>query len=168
LDVYHSSEYDARTPSAIEEGNDDGQACRSTADDVCVGDLLFINDVLPNDWTALFSGRPLEYLKLGSDAVKVDLCGEPASFELVLSPFFRPRQLPGENRFVVENPFADVPIPTSGPASALGNTEAALRGYGTVAEFGASLYPYRGFHRAPAMRPDDSSSQRWSMRPSRA
>src|SRR3990167_1561696 len=36
------------------------------------GDLLFINDVFPKDWTALFAGRPLEYLKVGSDALKVD------------------------------------------------------------------------------------------------
>src|SRR3990167_8763529 len=30
-----------------------------------VGDLLFINDVFPKDWEAFYSGRPLEYLKIG-------------------------------------------------------------------------------------------------------
>ncbi len=29
-----------------------------------VGDLLFVNDVFPKDWSAFFSGRPLEYLKV--------------------------------------------------------------------------------------------------------
>ena len=30
-----------------------------------LGDLLFINGVLPKDYEAFFSGRPLEYLKRG-------------------------------------------------------------------------------------------------------
>jgi hypothetical protein len=37
-----------------------------------VGDLLFINDIFPKDYVAFFSGRPLEYLKVGSDAAKID------------------------------------------------------------------------------------------------
>ena len=38
-----------------------------------LGDIVFINDVFPNDWVALLTGAPLEYLKLGSDALKVGL-----------------------------------------------------------------------------------------------
>ena len=54
------------------------------------GDLLFVNDLFPKDWVALFAGRPLEYLKLGSDAVKFDWYLEGIGFETVVSPFFGP------------------------------------------------------------------------------
>ena len=37
-----------------------------------VGDLLFINDTFPKDWTAFFTGQPMQYLKLGSDAAKLN------------------------------------------------------------------------------------------------
>ena len=120
-----------------------------------VGDLLFINDLFPKDWTAFFSGRPLEYLKLGSDAVKVDIYAERASFELVLTPSFRSDRLPEGDRFVLDMPFAGIPVQTIEPASTLDNTEVALRAYGRLREFDASLYLYRGYHRGPAMRPDD-------------
>jgi len=36
-----------------------------------VGDLFFINDVFPKDWESFFSGRPMEYLKRGVDAVRL-------------------------------------------------------------------------------------------------
>ncbi|MCC5848255.1 MAG: hypothetical protein JJU29_09185 [Verrucomicrobia bacterium] len=33
------------------------------------GDLLFINDLFPKDWTSFFNGRDVEYLKAPSDAI---------------------------------------------------------------------------------------------------
>ena len=36
-----------------------------------VGDFLFINDVFPKDWVSCFSGRPLEYIKIGVDSARV-------------------------------------------------------------------------------------------------
>jgi len=41
-----------------------------------VGDLVFINDVFPKDYAAFFSGCPLEYLKLGVEAVGTKKVGE--------------------------------------------------------------------------------------------
>ncbi|MBI4715228.1 MAG: hypothetical protein HY760_04720 [Nitrospirae bacterium] len=53
-----------------------------------VGDLLFINDLFPKDYAAFFSGRPLEYLKTGSDAVKAGFFSDGLSADLVVIPFF--------------------------------------------------------------------------------
>src|SRR3990172_7415604 len=64
-----------------------------------VGDLLFINDVFPKDWSAFFSGRPLEYLKVGVDAAKLHVATPALNAELVVIPFFRPDELPGSERF---------------------------------------------------------------------
>src|SRR3972149_6615981 len=52
------------------------------------GDLLFINDVFPKDWTALFAGRPLEYLKIGSDGMKINFHLKTLEAEAVVIPFF--------------------------------------------------------------------------------
>jgi len=49
-----------------------------------VGDLVFINDVFPKDYEAFFSGRPMEYLKIGSDAVKIGMYPSFASAELII------------------------------------------------------------------------------------
>src|SRR3972149_5611327 len=52
------------------------------------GDLLFIKDVFPKDWTALFTGRPLEYLKVGSDALKVGAQEGAVGLEGLAVPLF--------------------------------------------------------------------------------
>src|SRR3972149_5167369 len=57
------------------------------------GDLLFINDVFPKDWTALFTGRPLEYLKIGSGAPKGSAQGGAAGLGASAGPFFLPPRL---------------------------------------------------------------------------
>src|SRR3989337_2826281 len=72
------------------------------------GDLLFINDVFPKDWTALFTGRPLEYLKVGSDALKVTGQVGPVGLEAVAVPFFEPDRLPSAERFFLYDPFPQV------------------------------------------------------------
>lgn len=123
-----------------------------------VGDLLFVNDLFPKDWEAFFSGRPLEYLKRGSDAVKIDVYGEKVSVEGVIMPFFRSDRLPRADRFLIPDPFAGVERRTVEPTTTLDNTEAALRLYGRLSDFDASLYAYRGFFRAPSLRPDDPAA----------
>ena len=66
------------------------------------GDLLFINDVFPKDWVAFYSGQPLEYLKLGSDAVKLDLFMGSTTLEMVISDF-RADRLPDNRRFIINS-----------------------------------------------------------------
>ena len=73
-----------------------------------VGDLLFINDVFPKDWNAFFSGRPLEYLKIGSNTFKLNLYSNNVSAELIAMPFFREDELPAPQRFFQYDPFPQI------------------------------------------------------------
>ena len=120
-----------------------------------VGDLLFINDVFPKDWSAFFSGRPMEYLKLGVDAAKLDVSTPVLNVELVAIPFFTPDNLPSAQRFFFFDPLANVTNRSlRKPASTMGNTEFALRLSRRVADTDVSAYAYRGFWRDPSFRPD--------------
>lgn len=119
-----------------------------------VGDLLFLNDIFPKDFAAFFSGRPLEYLKIGSDAVKVDLFSDRLSAELVVIPFFQADRLPTPERFFLFDPFPGLPRTTEEPRAEFENTELALRLYQSLLGFDASVYAYKGFFRTPGMRLD--------------
>jgi hypothetical protein len=120
-----------------------------------VGDLLFINDIFPKDYVAFFSGRPLEYLKIGSDAVKVNLFTGLVSAELVVIPFFEPDRFPTSQRFFVFDPFAGVLHITDEPRAEFENTELAARFYRNVMGVDATVYAYKGFFKMPGMRPDN-------------
>lgn len=123
-----------------------------------VGDLLFINDIFPKDYAAFFSGKPLEYLKIGSDAVKLDLFSDLISVELVATPFFQSDNLPPSQRFFMFDPFPGVQRTTEEPRAELGNTGLALRLYRNLSGFDAAVYAYKGFLKTPGMRPDDPAS----------
>ena len=73
-----------------------------------VGDLLFINDVFPKDWEAFYSGRPLEYLKIGVDSVKLDVYSNIASIEAIAIPFFESDDLPSQGRFHFFDPYPTI------------------------------------------------------------
>lgn len=116
-----------------------------------LGDLVFVNDVFPKDHEALLAGRPLEYLKLGVDAVKLDAYPGFAAFELVLMPDFRASRTPDPARFHRYDPLPGV---TDRDTDTPGRGETALRIYRDIAGVDAALYLYRGFARTPALRPD--------------
>lgn len=116
-----------------------------------LGDLVFVNDVFPKDHAALFSGRPLEYLKRGVDAVKLGVYPQFASFELVAAPDFRASIIPDARRFHLFNP---MPAVSNHQTITPDQGEAGLRIYRDIAGYDAALYLYRGFQRTPAMRPD--------------
>ncbi len=120
-----------------------------------LGDLVFVNDVFPKDHAALFSGRPLEYLKRGVDAVKLGAYPEFANFELVLSPGFRASRIPDARRFHLYDP---MPAVTNRETIKPGQGDAGLRIYRDVAGYDAALYLYRGFQRTPSMRPDSMTA----------
>ncbi|MCL4500168.1 MAG: hypothetical protein M1335_08045 [Chloroflexi bacterium] len=121
-----------------------------------VGDLFFINDVFPKDWNSFFSGRPMEYLKLGVDAVQVRYNSAIANVEFLAIPFYTPDTMPSARRFFFFNPFSGVPNQTEvTPPSRVGNSELALRVYRRAAGFDISGYAYRGYWRSPSMRIDD-------------
>ncbi len=122
-----------------------------------VGDLFFINDTFPKDWESFFSGRPMEYLKLGVDGLRSRYSSDVISAELVATPFFfTADRLPSAERFIYFDPFLGVPNQREmEPASRLSNTEVALRLYRQVSGFDVSLYAYGGFWRTPSVRLDD-------------
>lgn len=122
-----------------------------------LGDLVFINDVFPKDYEAFFSGRPLEYLKKGVDAVKVGFYPGPVSVELFFIPVFEPNTFPDSRRFHMYDPMAGIPREELRPEKGMDSAEYALRLYRDIAGFDASLYFYHGFSRQPAGRPDDPS-----------
>lgn len=115
------------------------------------GDLLFINDTYPKNYSALFSGQPLEYLKTGSDAVKLSVYTEMFSADLVVIPFFEPYQLPDSERYFMYKPMNITG--TELPREEIENTEAALRVYRQIGRFDTSIYLYRGFYKIPGMKP---------------
>ena len=117
------------------------------------GDVVFISDVFPKDWESFFSGRPLEYLKLGVDGLRARCSSQTLNGELLIVPFFTPDALPSASRFFFFDPFASVPDQRElRPAPRYSNAEVALRLYGQTTGFDASLYAYRGFWRTPSAR----------------
>lgn len=124
-----------------------------------VGDLLFVNDVFPKDWDSFFSGRPMEYLKLGVDGLRTQFSSEVVTVDLLAIPSFTPDALPSPERFPLADPLSAVPDQRrTEPVSSYSNTELALRLYRRVEEFDVSLYAYRGFWRTPGVRLDDPVS----------
>lgn len=124
-----------------------------------VGDLLFVNDIFPKDWEAFYSGRPLEYLKIGVDSVKLDIYSDIVSIEAIAIPFFETDDLPSTGRFHSFDPY-----PTIGnrefdkPGTNFKNTEYALRLYRYIGDFDVSAYAYKGFFRSPGMKADNFNS----------
>ena len=116
-----------------------------------LGDLVFVNDVFPMDYEAIFVGRPLEYLKRGVDAVKLGAYSKLANFELVLEPKFRESRIPDANRFHLYDP---MPTVNNRETVKPSQGDVGLRIYRDIAGYDAALYLYRGFQRTPSMRPD--------------
>ena len=82
-----------------------------------VGDLVFVNDLFTKDWTALIAGQPLQYLKVGSDAVNTNLYLGPVSIQVVAVPFFEPDVLPRGDRLVGYTLFPALPVTSRGKTS---------------------------------------------------
>ena len=120
-----------------------------------LGDLLFVNDVYPKDFEALFAGRPLEYLKRGVDAVKLGVYPEFASFELVASSEFRASRIPDPNRFHLYDP---MPAVTDHFTEEPAHGDIGLRIYRDVGGWDAALYLYRGYQSTPSIRPDNMTT----------
>lgn len=120
------------------------------------GDLLFINDVFPKDWEAFYSGRPLEYLKIGVDSVKLDVYSDIVSIEAIVIPFFEPDDLPSTGRFHFFDPYPTITNrEVDKPATTFKNTEYALRLYRYIGDCDVSTYAYKGFFRSPGMKADN-------------
>jgi hypothetical protein len=124
-----------------------------------VGDLLFINDVFPKNWVSFFSGRPLEYLKIGVDGLRVHYASDLLNAELLAIPRFEPDTVPTPERFFLHDDYASVTDRDEDlPDTTLENTEIGLRLYRRVGSFDLSAYAYRGYWRSPGQRPDDPNN----------
>ena len=127
-----------------------------------LGDLLFINDVFPKDWEAFYSGRPLEYLKIGVDSLKLDIYSNIISAEAVVMPNFQPDDLSSVGRFHFFDPYPNIPNrELEKPDSAFekfGNMEYTLRLYRYIGDFDVSAYAYKGFFRSRGMKADNFNS----------
>ncbi len=117
-----------------------------------VGDLLFINDTFPKDWVAFFTGQPMQYLKLGSDAVKLNAFPSAANFELVIAGF-RPDNTPTSRRFIFADPLpVGLPRGTSEPGNRPGELEISGRVSGYLDNWELAGYASRTHYRSPAWR----------------
>jgi hypothetical protein len=123
-----------------------------------VGDLLFANDIFPKDWVAFFTGRPLEYLKVGSDAVKVDLHPKMLDAEIIVMPVFQADRYPTSDKLHLPDPFPGLPRVTEDKDATIENGEVAARLSRYVSDWGLSLYATRTFYRSPAMTLDPPSA----------
>lgn len=112
-----------------------------------VSDLLFINDTFPKDWVAFYSGQPMEYLKLGSDAARLDWYLDATTLEVVVSDF-RADRLPDRRRFVMASPFSSsLPHNIDEPAG----LEIALKLSASLGGWDSAIYASRGYYHVPAL-----------------
>ncbi len=115
------------------------------------GDLLFINDVFPKDWVAFFTGRPLQYLKVGSDALKIGLHPSFLTGEIVVAPYFQPDRYPTGERLVLADPFpAGMPRTTEAKERSFANVEISAKISKYVVDWEIAVYASRTFYRVPA------------------
>ena len=120
-----------------------------------LGDMVFVNDVFPKDHEALFSGRPMDYLKRGVDALKLGVYPEFANFELVLAPDSRESRIPDATRFHLYDP---MPMLTTRDTKPPTEGELGLRVYRDLAGWDTAVYLYRGYQRTPSMRQDSMTA----------
>ena len=117
-----------------------------------VGDLLFINDTFPRDWVAMFTGQPMQYLKLGSDALKLNAYPAPVNLELVIAGF-RPDNTPTRQRFVLADPLpAGLPRRTEEPGNSPNELEISGRVSGYLDNWELAGYASRIHYHSPAAR----------------
>lgn len=121
-----------------------------------VGDLLFVNDLFPKDWVAFFTGRPLQYLKMGSDAIKVGLHLKAVDVEVVAVPFFAPDNYPTGERLILYDPFPPaLPREVESRDLSLENIQVHVKISRYFADWEVALYGSRTFFGTPAMTLDD-------------
>lgn len=119
------------------------------------GDLLFINDLFPKDWTSFFIGRDSEYLKAPSDAVKASLFFDFVNVDLAYVPIFNNSEYIDGSRLSYWNSMLGR---TAGRDFVFGDhernrfgndSEYAIRASKNVNGKEIALYGYAGFWKTP-------------------
>jgi hypothetical protein len=120
------------------------------------GDLVFINDLFPKDWTAFIVGRDIEYLRAPSDAARLSMALDPVELDLVFSPRHDADRFPDRRRLVSYDPSlgrlaGDDAVPRVQERDRwFRDIEVALRQRLTVGSWELALYGYHGFYKSPA------------------
>lgn len=124
-----------------------------------VGDLVFINDLFPKNWVAMFLGRDPEFWKDPADALRVSVYFGRWTWEVVYHPQFAPDTTPTGCRFSVFDPntqqAAAYPAqcgatnPSPGQNGEYADGEAATRLKAQAGSYELALYAYTGFFKSP-------------------
>lgn len=124
-----------------------------------VGDMIFINDLFPKNWIALFQGRDMEMLKDTSDSLRLTSYFGETTFDMVYTPQFSPDTTPNGCYFDVYDPNSGKTIANNDACSSnrtfskkdrnLDHGELALALKRNFLGQQASLYYYRGFFKNP-------------------
>jgi hypothetical protein len=120
-----------------------------------VGDLIFVSDVWPKDWVSFFAGRPMDYFKVGVEALRARLWWDVVNVELVVATPFQPDVLPDSSLFAVANPFAGVEsVQVETPRTGYDNAEFGVKVSREAFGVDIAAHAYRGFWSTPSARTD--------------
>ena len=117
------------------------------------GDFIFLNDLFPKDWQAMFSGREDSYLKAPSASIKLTQYNDLFNTDFVWTPVFTEDEYVHGERFSYFNPAieatTDQRLSAYEPSDSFENGEFALRLSKTLKGVEYALYGYRGFYKQP-------------------
>jgi len=117
------------------------------------GDFIFLNDLFPKDWQAMFSGREDSYLKAPSASIKLTQYNALFNTDFVWTPVFAEDEYVQGERFSYFNPTqattTDQRLSAHEPSESFDKGEFALRLFKTVNGVEYALYGYRGFYKQP-------------------
>lgn len=119
------------------------------------GDLVFITDVFPKNWESFITGAPIEYLKKGSDALRINLEKSGLGLEGIFIPEFQRDNFPSSRRLSFFEPFPKAAVHRIDRSA---QAEAGLRIYKTSYGFSNSLYLFIGRDPSPITELNPASS----------
>ena len=120
------------------------------------GDLVFINDLFPKDWTSFMIGRDMEYLKAPSDAARLLLYTDWVNVDVVFTPHFDGDRIPDRRRLISYEPSLGQPAGNNAlpsldrPDVWFEDYEVAGRITRRWGAYELALYGYTGFWKTPA------------------
>jgi len=119
------------------------------------GDLLYINNLFPKDWTSLYIGRDETYHNTPTDAFKLGFYSLYVNMDLVYAPMFDSDRVPTGERVSYYNPVLgrrvgeDYVMDVHKRDDIFKEAEWASRIYNTINDFEFALYIYNGYWKSP-------------------
>jgi hypothetical protein len=123
-----------------------------------VGDMLFINDLFPKDWKALFLGQDMEYLKAPADSLRMTNYFGDVTWDFVYTPEFTADITPTGCHLATYNPATRAVIANAASCGKdnldLGKVSGNDGELATQLKFDVSghqmaFYGYRGYYKNP-------------------